>query len=80
MLWIRTKRRTAEDLRFDVIGERFPQIWTLCTVEDIFTYVRDGGPGDSRRRTPVQAVNEIMQQLFPTVPLESIERMGRKSR
>jgi hypothetical protein len=73
-VWLRNENPNL-DLMVD-----FPQIRKLCTGQDVMRYVAHGGPGDSRRRTPLQAANEIMQQLFPTVPLESIKRYSRKGK
>lgn len=77
-LWLQTKRVTGLEPKVAEIGKQFPQIRKLCTPYDVLTYVKPGGSGDRWGLTSIAATNEIMQELFPTLTPEYIERSGRK--
>ena len=77
-LWLQIKRVTGAEPSVDLIFEQFPEIRKLCTPWDVLTYVRDGGEGDNRFLTPISAVHEIIQELFPTLKPKYIQRAGRK--
>lgn len=76
-LWLKIKHATGADPSVDSIFEQFPAIRELCTRHDVETYVRPGGKGDNRFLTPIGATNEIIQELFPTLTPEYIQRAGR---
>ena len=76
-LWLQIKGASGVDPSIDSIFEQFSAIRELCTRHDVETYVRPGGRGDNRFLTPIGAANEIMQELFPTLTPEYIQRAGR---
>ncbi len=53
--------------------EEFPRIAQLCTEKQAAHYIVNYAT-----RTPLQAAQEIMQGLFPSVLPESVNRMGRR--